>query len=246
MYRKSVLTLFITLSIIINFSSKIQAQGTPPHPAGYWLAYFGDNKLSKKFGVHTELQWRNMFLDHSVQSILARTGVHLYLHPQVTATAGYGYIYVEPTSNDVIGAKVLENRIWEQLTFRNKTGKFSFEHRFRLEHRMLHNTTKSTHYQSQRLRYRFQSILPLQAITPGLEPFFAVFNNELFVNLKKEPSHIFDRNRMFLGLGFQANSKMNVQLGYMNQFAHITGNPKPQVDRIALLAITYNTNWTKE
>ncbi len=242
MLSKSVSWLVIFFLHLACISSIAQTQ-TMPNPHGYWLAYSGDNKLNSRFGLHTEMQWRNMYLDHSVQSILTRVGVNMYIHPQVMATAGYGYIYVEPTSKNVIGSKVLENRVWQQLVLRNKKRNFSLEHRYRLEQRYLHNTTKDTRLKSHRLRYRFQSLIPLHPITPHLSQYFVAFNNEIFVNFKNEPTNIFDRNRFFIGLGYQVSPNMNLQLGYMNQFVNFTGNPKAQVDQLALLAFTYNTNW---
>lgn len=228
------LLLFSTASLL-NAQTK-----TAPNQGGYWLSYAGDNKINKKIGIHSELQWRNMYLDHSVQSILTRVGLNVYISPQAMATVGYGFIYSEPTEQDVIGSKVFENRVWEQLILRQKSRNVFIEHRYRLEQRFLNNVTNGTNQLDHRLRYRFQTLFPLYSINPKLRHYFVAFNNEVFINLKKEPSRLFDRNRMFVGLGYQVSPKMNFQLGYLNQYINIPGNPRAQVDHIALLGMSYN------
>jgi hypothetical protein len=49
-------------------------------------------------------------------------------------------------------------------------------------------------------------------------PFLAAIN-EVFLNFGKNVVYnTFDQNRLFVGLGYQISSHMNVQLGYMNVY----------------------------
>ena len=45
--------------------------------------------------------------------------------------------------------------------------------------------------------------------------FYISAYNEVFLNTENQ---IFDRNRLYGGLGFRLNSYIRVELGYMNQF----------------------------
>ncbi len=216
-----------------------QAQ-TAPDPGGYWLGYFGDNKINKRIGIHTEFQWRNVGLPHTMQTVFARVGLNVYLRPEIMATAGYGYFYNEPSNETVKGAKVTEHRIWQQAMFRQGLGFLNLDHRFRLEQRFLENHNTDIHKLEHRLRYRFQMLFRLNKINTKLAPYFIAINNEVMLNFKNDPSMIFDRNRLYTGLGYQVNPKTNFQLGYMNQFIHIPNNAKAQVDQIIQFSVTHN------
>lgn len=219
---------------------KAQGAKVPPNPAGYWLGYFGDNKINSRIGIHSEAQFRNFFLDPSVSTLLLRVGLNVYLKPYAMVTAGYGYIYSDPSGDRVAGSRVSENRIWQQLILRQKSTYIFMEHRYRLEQRLLHNLTSDVRQTDHRLRYRFQTLFPLYSISPHLRHLFLALNSELMINFKSDPSRLFDRNRFFSGIGYQVSPKMNFQLGYLNQYSQIPGNPRPQIDHILQFAVSYN------
>lgn len=217
-----------------------QEEKLAPNPGGYWLAYTGDNKINSRIGIHSEVQLRNLFLERTVESFLVRTGLNVYIKPYAMATAGYGYFYGAPSNPEIIGAKTSEHRIWQQLILRQKSKNIFIEHRYRLEQRFLQNLSTGTNRQDHRLRYRFQTLFPLYSISPHLRHFFVGVNNEIMINFRNDPSRLFDRNRFFSGIGYQVSPKMNFQLGYLNQFSQITGNPKAQVDHILQFGVSYN------
>ncbi len=232
----------VFLFVLLGVKNELHAQTvkTPAHPGGYWLMYLGDNKLNSKIGIHSEVQLRNLFLNHTLETMLLRVGLNVYVKPYAMTTAGYGYFHLSPSDEGVIGSTVSEHRIWQQLILRQKYQNIFMEHRYRLEQRFLHNLTNETHQLDHRIRYRFQTLFPLYSITPHLRHFFVAANNEVMINLKGEPSKIYDRNRFFAGLGYQVSPKMNFQIGYLNQFANVTYNTKGHVDHIFLVVMSYN------
>lgn len=234
------LPLLIFIFAGINASLFAQSEQVYPQSGGYWVGYFGDNKINSRFGIHSEVQARNYGIDQSVETLLLRAGLNVYLNPSTMVTAGYGYIYGDPTSDDVIASQTSENRIWQQLILRNRTRNIFLEHRYRLEQRFIHNRTSETHQTDHRVRYRFQTIFPLYSIDPYLRHWFVSVNNEIMVNLKSEPSELFDRNRFFAGIGYQVSPKMNFQLGYMNQFAKSGGRTKGHTDNLVQFSVSYN------
>lgn len=234
------LPLFTFIFLGINSSVYSQTEKVYPQSGGYWIGYFGDNKINSRFGIHSEMQARNFGINQSVETLLIRTGLNVYINPNVMVSAGYGYIYGDPVSDDVIASRTSENRIWQQLILRNRTRNIFLEHRYRLEQRFIHNQTNETHQTDHRIRYRFQTIFPLYSIDPHLRHWFVSVNNEIMVNLKSEPSGLFDRNRFFAGIGYQVSPKMNFQLGYLNQFAQAGGRSKGHTDNLIQFSVSYN------
>ncbi len=60
---------------------------------GNWLMYFGTNKLSDKFNLHTEIQYRNhMLTPNNTEQLLLQTGLNYHFYDKAFVTAGYAYI----------------------------------------------------------------------------------------------------------------------------------------------------------
>jgi hypothetical protein len=212
-----------------------------PRPYGQWLMYFGDNKIKKKIGIHSELQLRNYFLQETVSQTLARVGLNYYVNPLVMLTSGYGFIDTRPSAENVIGFHTVEHRIWQQLILRYKTRAVFMEHRYRLEQRFIENLDTRKKQVDHRLRYRFQVILPLYTLSPYLRQFFVAGYNELFVNLGKPTSgQIFDRNRLYFAFGYQVSPKLNFQIGYLNQLINVSGAETPDSNHNVQIGVSFN------
>ncbi len=243
-YRNSAVIRIATLLLLCVSGGGLPALGqvakVAPNPGGYWVSYIGDNKLNARIGIHSEAQFRNFFLDRTVETLLLRTGLNIYLKPYAMGTLGYGYFYNEPSDEQVLGSRVSENRIWQQLILRQKSTFIFMEHRYRLEQRFLQNLSNDTRQTDHRLRYRFQTLFPLYSVSPHLRHFFVALNNEIMINFRRDPSRLFDRNRFFSGLGYQVSPKMNFQLGYLNQLIQIPANPRAQIDHVVQFGVSYN------
>lgn len=207
----------------------------------YWLAYVGDNKINTRFGVHSEAQLRNIGLkNNTMQSAFIRAGFHYYTSSSSMVSLGYGYFSNEPSNESQYLPKSRENQIWEQFISRKKTDKVFMEHRYRMEHRWIDNLSTQTLKLSHRFRYRFQAIIPFYSISPYLRHFFWVGWDEIFLNPSSKTDEIFDRNRVFMGLGYQVSPKMNFQLGYVYQYAAQPVFTHGSINNIALLSVVYN------
>ncbi len=212
-----------------------------PNPYGQWNMYFGDNKINKKIGIHSELQLRNYFLENTVEQTLARVGLNWYIDPLIMLTGGYGFIYTSPSSENVSGFTTKEHRIWQQVVFRHKTRAIFMEHRYRLEQRFIENLSTETSKFDNRLRYRYQAIFPLYSFSPHLRHLFVSGYNEFFVNLGQSISgQIFDRNRLYFAFGYQVSPKLNFQLGYLHQLISIPGLQRTDVNHNLTIGVAYN------
>lgn len=212
--------LFVSLLLLtvgFNHQSIAQEQ-VAQRDYGQWLMYFGDNKISRRFGVHTELQLRNYVLDRTVPQLLTRVGLNYYVNSDVMITGGYGYIHTRPSEDEIPVSKTSEHRIWQQLVLRQNPGVFSLEHRYRIEQRFVDNLNTGESEYKNRMRYRLKLVVPFDAFIPELTHVFFAAYDELFVNTGQVVSSgVFDRNRLYFALGYKISPQMNVQVGYLNQ-----------------------------
>ena len=216
--------LFILLGLLT-----VNAQRPGEDETGAWYMYFGTNKISERFSVHTEAQFRFYETTSNFNQMLLRTGLNYHINPNAIATGGYAFIDTDNTFYEFEGEiNAKEHRIFEQFILKNKVWEFLFEHRYRLEQRFLDfgRTTETQH----RARYRIQMTLPLT------NTFFLNFYDELFINLQDD---LFGQNRLYGAVGVNITENSSAQLGYLrNQFANAV------YDRLQF-AVFYNPDLRK-
>lgn len=219
--KKIVLLLFVFQLTILS------AQDTGEETLGSWHMYFGTNRISEKFSIHTEAQLRYYEQAKNFNQLLLRTGLNYHISPDAIATIGYGYIDTDPTFDESPKeANPIEHRIFEQFILKNKVWEFLFEHRYRLEQRFISQTnilsdpeidlSRTEH----RARYRLQVTLPLTDI------FFLNFYDEIFINLQNEA---FGQNRLYAAIGVNVTENLSVQAGYLKNHFRTTDYDRLQI-----------------
>ncbi|MEX0289799.1 MAG: DUF2490 domain-containing protein [Flavobacteriaceae bacterium] len=197
---KKILAVF---TLILSFG--LNAQETGEDTWGAWYMYFGTNKVSDQFSIHTEAQFRFYETTGNFNQLLLRTGLNYHFKPNAIATLGYGYIGTDVTFEEFPNETDLkEHRIFQQFILKNKVGEFLFEHRYRLEQRFIDfgDRTDTQH----RARYRLQLTLPLT------DTFFINVYDEVFLNLQDT---IFGQNRLYAALGAHITHNSSIQVGYL-------------------------------
>ena len=198
--KKSLFLLLFLLSVSV-FSQEERT--------GNWLMYFGTNRVSDKFSVHSEIQYRHHTLSpNNIEQLLLRVGLNYHLSDKATVTAGYAFITSYIFESDEKSPETKEHRIWQQFILTNKIGRVKFEHRYRIEQRWINQDYKN------RFRYRLMLFIPLNKPTIEKGSLFLGLYDEIFINTK-EP--FFDRNRLYGALGYQFNKATSVQAGIMHQ-----------------------------
>ncbi|TSE11197.1 DUF2490 domain-containing protein [Aquimarina algiphila] len=221
------LFLFLILLSLINFSS---AQDNGEDEFGAWYMYFGTNRISNNFSIHSEAQFRFYEVTSTFNQLLLRTGLNYHINDKAIATLGYGFISTDGTFEDIPDEENSnEHRIFEQFILKNSVGKFKFEHRYRLEQRFI--STQNDDFTEHRARYRLQLTYPIN------EQWFLNVYDEVFINLQ-EP--IFGQNRLYGAVGYNVKSNFSIQLGYLKN--HFTG---VNFDRLQL-GVIYNTDFRKK
>jgi hypothetical protein len=193
---------------------------------GNWLIYIGNKKVNEKWNIHNEVQYRNYNGIGDLEQLLLRTGVGYNLSQNSNLLLGYGYILSENYIGDTEDKfSVNEHRIFQQFTSKQSIGRVALSHRYRFEQRFVEDVFKM------RFRYFLGINVPLQNIEKVDNSFYLSAYNEIFLNSK---SAIFDRNRVYGGLGYKVNSALKFELGYMNQFFENAG--RDQINLIAFVS----------
>lgn len=178
---------------------------------GNWFIYFGNYSMNSRWNFHHEVQYRNYDALGDLEQLLLRTGIGYNLtEKNHNLLLGYGYI---ESKNYAVGQeekiKIDEHRIFQQFITRHRLSSVFLQHRFRLEERFIERDFKL------RFRYFLAANIPLNRVEMTNKTLYISAYNELFLNTTNS---IFDRNRVYGGLGYQLNPRLRFELGYMNQF----------------------------
>jgi len=174
------------------------------------------------------------------QQYLIRPNVGFAINKQLEVGLGYTHARMFPYGNQPVPMEFTENNIFEQLILRQKAGKVGLMHRFRLEQRFLDHVERSPEsgpyikgkdYKN-RFRFRIDGMIPV-AFKDRL---FVGLYNELFVHLQDVMLlDAFDQNRAYIGLGYQMNQKLRLELGVLHHYlrkrdgVHFESNPTMQM-----------------
>lgn len=176
---------------------------------GNWLIYIGNKKLNTKWNIHNEVQYRNYDAIGDLEQLLLRTGLGYNLSENNhNILLGYGYILSENyIGNSDDKASVNEHRIFQQFTSKQSIGIVNLNHRYRFEQRFVEEDFK--------MRFRYFLSVTVPFSKKESNKLYLSAYNEIFLNTE---SAVFDRNRIYGGLGFKINNNIKIEAGYMNQF----------------------------
>ena len=176
---------------------------------GNWVLLFGNKKFNDKINWHHEVQYRNYNVAGDLEQLLLRTGIGFNVADNTNLLLGYGFIRSENYVGTDDKAIVNEHRIFQQAITKQSAGKLRLQHRYRFEQRFVEDDFKL------RLRYFLGLAYPLWKKEEMPNELYLSAYNEIFLNTT---SNVFDRNRLYGGLGYRLNNRLRFELGYMNQF----------------------------
>lgn len=174
------------------------------------------------------VQARYNFTDNQYQSTQSEAG--LAYKPTTNLSLWLGYTNLIHNADET-----QQHRIWEQALWNiTNNNSIRLTSRTRLEERTdIHESQWST-----RLRQRLQFAFPKKI----LNTYTPIIYDELFFNLNNPTwvnNQLLDQNRIFIGLGIPLWKKINVQVGYLNQYQ--IRNPENKMNHILYANLNIKT-----
>ncbi|HMX40491.1 MAG TPA: DUF2490 domain-containing protein [Saprospiraceae bacterium] len=217
-------TLFALLFLLVGTGAAV-AQRQHTTNRNSWLMYFGDHKFSPHWGLHVEAQLRRSDGVNIGQQLLLRPGINYHFSPALFASAGYCFVQTYPYGEFAAKSSFPEHRLWEQLQFKNVTGRLEWINRLRLEQRWVDAPTlQGSTYQpgpavySNRMRLLNRVSLPLHGKSIEDKTWYLSAYDEVFLGFGKNVAlNILDQNRAYAALGYKVPRLGRVELGYLFQ-----------------------------
>lgn len=195
---------------------------------GNWLIYIGNKKIDSKWNWHHEVQYRNYNAIGDLEQLLLRTGIgYNFTENNNNLLLGYGFIqsqnYIDNQEEKV---NVNEHRIFQQFITRQSISRVKIQHRYRFEQRWIENADFRV-----RFRYFLSLNIPINNSDMIAKTWYASIYNEIFLNSEQV---VFDRNRLYCGIGYKLNSSAKFEVGYMNQF--LNNRNRDQINLITFVS----------
>lgn len=215
--------LFFVVALILSISSI--AQSNPEDKLGVWYAYGGSHKVSNKFALKTQAQFRFFDIASDLQQLMLRAGANYKINKTFSAYLGYAFFNTDATFG-TDGGDAIEHRLVEDFNINYKHSKFGIAHRFRFEQRFLPNNT--LHW------FRYQ----IGVNHPITKKLSAYIYDEVFLNLQGDT---YSQNWFGIGIKHKVSNTLKLQIGYHN----ISLNGGANFNRI-LAGFSISTNHTKK
>lgn len=134
---------------------------------------------------------------------------------------GYGFIKSKPY---IIGTNdkgsIDEHRIYQQYSTKQSFNRVNITHRYRIEERFIEDDFKL------RFRYFLSFNIPINKKEMIKNAVYISAYNEVFLSGEKP---IFDRNRIYGGLGYVINKNFRVETAIMTQVFENKNRPQFQI-----------------
>ncbi|MDQ3394225.1 MAG: DUF2490 domain-containing protein [Bacteroidota bacterium] len=232
--------LFAKILFVIHFAKvPVQAQGFERENQFHsWFYYIGDHKISDKWGVHPEVQFRRTGFGNKPQGLVLRSAINFYPVDHIIFSAGYVYSRQYPYGAYPVDFQFPEHRIYQQVELTNEYRKFDLSYRMRLEQRWIEEIigvpdpdsegglrpeSKGWPFQN-RLRLNLALTFPFKGDEIDNGEFYLFASNEIFYSFGKSVSNEFDQNRAQIGIGYQLGSFGRAECGYLYQLILDPGN----------------------
>lgn len=196
----------LTLSLFFNLQSNAQ---NDEHLSGFSslsLTY----KFNKKWYGYVELQERSIADFSKIDYYEVKGGMGYNINGSNQAFIGLGR-YANYKDSRLSREEL---RFWLQYTFSKNISRVKFEQRVRLEKRLFHNPVTDANTNTERYRYRLNLIVPINKEKVEAKTIFLNTYDELFIGPEKPT---INRNRMYLGGGYQFTKSFGASLGYLFQ-----------------------------
>lgn len=218
--------IILCISIAVFSIGKVQAQDVQKAKFSSWFTVLSRIQFSERWSFSNEIHERTNAFFHQQGQLLIRPSIDFHINKFIETSIGYTYLHVWPYDLYNIPFEVTENNLWEQFLFKFDLGKIQIHNRLREEQRWTDKVENSNgdYYKNgiqygNRLRFRFGLSADLYQFKKSDKALFFAMFDEIWI---KQDAYLrpnaFQRNWLYIGLGFRFTKNMNLQLGYMNQY----------------------------
>lgn len=200
---KKVLLFILFFISFTNFNAQTKAEQN----FGSWYYIYGTHKISNNWSFLTGFEERNYQTLKNYNLTLYTVGANYKVSDKFTATLGYMYLDIDRTFDPDVDPNTIENRHYEQISYKSNFLNFPFYQRVRFEHRHLNSMGNNSLIN--RMRYRFKTKIALN------KTFYLTASNESFLNFK---GNLYAENRFISSFGFKASKNISLEIGYLGHY----------------------------
>ncbi len=208
------LYLVIAASIILTTSRAQKDLFKNYTGSSLWLGYYPSIRISSKYTLNSDIQYRNSQPFLAPFLFLVRTGLVYKIKDNVSTSVGYALFSNVLTTHEL----KKENRIWQEVFIKNSSNSYKFSNRIRTEQRFFESTknNKAVYFKQliNRIRWKTELEIPL---SKDSESYSLLFSNEIMFAAEKLTNWFFDQNRLAIG----ANIKLFKQTYLSPQLLHL-------------------------
>ena len=196
-----------------------------------WLQYYNTVSISESLYLNSDagVRWRSDLSE--ISQVLARFGIGKKVGDKLKVLAGMAYLAFYEDQQ----ATKAEIRPHQEMIMINRHDRFSFQHRYRLEERFVHNQITNSWEFNFRIRYRLSALYPV--FTSKSLKAYAKLADELFIDAGKAQSDIFSENRLVIGSELRFSPSFSLSPLFMKRLKTSTPDQSYSLANIIWLGV---------
>jgi len=232
---------FVVFSAINVYGQEKAPEKVTKTNTNGWYMYFGNFRLSDKFGIHALFHVRRSNVITDWQQSLNRIGLNYHIRDNdAIFTVGYDYVVTFPYGELPISENNRSHGAWEALTLKHKVGSVSLMHRYRLEQLWGKSISADSYKYKNNFRYMILAGVPI------VGNWFFSFFDEVFISFGKNVKYNnFNQNRLYGAIGYKIKNG-DIQLGYMDQIIKKGVGLTYENNNTLMVGLNYNMDFRKK
>ncbi len=202
----------------------VRAQKEVSHQSLYWLRYYNQLSINKKWALHNEIENRRFLENNRQHHFIAHTRLYYKILRNTDVALGLTYSRQSPQDANATSTLVVpEIRPNQEINLNNILAKrLTLQHRIRIDERFIRKNNGIQLLDGYdfnfRFRYRLQANYRLSSDSANNKTTFKVAN-EIMLNAGKNIVYNqFDQNRIYIGCEQEVNKKISLELGYLHWY----------------------------
>ncbi|MCH7413910.1 DUF2490 domain-containing protein [Belliella sp. R4-6] len=203
-----------------------------------WYATYLDIKLSPKWSLNGEYQWRRDDVLIRPKQYVGNVGANYKIKRNLTFRLGFVYSETDNYGKEPVqefGKKFPEYRTYQMLELENDFSSFDLTHRLMLDQRWVGefdnpNSQSIDDFEyTNRIRYMLRFQRPILLLDIDKSIYFAIYNEILLGFGKNIGDDLFDQNRFGVLIGYKISDLLRLDGGYfyqMGKFGRMVNDSK--------------------